>query len=121
MNSNCVSINSVFIGSNNRCVVIIIFIKKVGIVCFCQFCSSEFKSSCEYFRIVRKLVPRNRCPFAGRSVELLSYDVSSDNSVMYISAYDYATNAVIFGEINLSSMQFTEIPSETAYSTVRTF
>lgn len=64
----------------------------------------------------------SRCSgLSGRSVELLSYDVSSDNSVMYISAYDYATNAVIFGEINLASMQFTEIPSETAYDTVRTF
>lgn len=64
----------------------------------------------------------SRCSgLSGRSVELLSYDVSSDNLVMYISAYDYATNAVIFGEINLASMQFTEIPSDTAYDTVRTF
>lgn len=58
---------------------------------------------------------------SGRNVELLSYDVSSDNSTMYISALDYATNAVIFGKIDLTSKRFTEIPSDTSYGTVRTF
>jgi hypothetical protein len=58
---------------------------------------------------------------SGRNVELLSYDVSSDNSTMYISALDYATNAIIFGKIDLASKQFTEIPADTMYGTVRTF
>jgi len=58
---------------------------------------------------------------SGKNVELLSYDVSSDNSTMYISALDYATNAVIFGKINLATKQFAQIPANTSYGTIRTF
>lgn len=58
---------------------------------------------------------------SGKNVELLSYDVSSDSSTMYISALDYGTNAVIFGKINLATKKFTQIPADASYGTVRTF
>ena len=58
---------------------------------------------------------------SGKHVELYSYDISSDNTTMYISALDYATNDVIFGKIDLTSKKFTQIPADASYGTVRTF
>jgi len=58
---------------------------------------------------------------ASKNLEIQSYDVSSDGTTMFISALDYDTNAVIFGKIDLVTKVFTQIQSDTAYNTVRTF
>lgn len=58
---------------------------------------------------------------ASRDLEILSYDASTDNSILYFSALDYQTNSVIMGKIDLATKAFSEIPASTLYNMVRTF
>jgi len=59
--------------------------------------------------------------FFGKNLEILSYDVADDNSVMYFSALNYYTNAVVFGKIELDTMTFTEMPYGSTFSDISVF
>ncbi|MDY6933235.1 MAG: hypothetical protein SVZ03_03320 [Spirochaetota bacterium] len=55
------------------------------------------------------------------NMEILSYDIDDDNTTMYFSGLDYASNKVIFGKINISEGTFTEIEAEATFNTIRVF
>ena len=55
------------------------------------------------------------------SMEILSYDVDEDNTIMYFSGLDYATNRVIFGKIDIEAGTFTEIDADSTFNTIRVF
>lgn len=59
--------------------------------------------------------------FTGKELEILSYDVAEDNSMMYMSAFNYAENEVVFGQIDLSTKDFTQLKAESAFSNITVF
>ena len=58
---------------------------------------------------------------SGKMLEILNYDVSEDNQVLYFSALDYASNAVIVGKIDLFTKAYTPVQSATPYGIIRVY
>lgn len=60
--------------------------------------------------------------FSGKQLEILSYDVDDNNTMLYFSALNAMTNEVIFGKINLnSSMSYSAIDYGSAFSNITVF
>ena len=59
--------------------------------------------------------------FSTLGFEVLGYDVSKDNSILYFSALDYSTNSVIVGKIDLSTKAYTAMDADTAFDVIRAF
>ena len=60
--------------------------------------------------------------FTSTNLEILSYDVADDNSILYFSAFDYASNEVICGKVNLQSgMAFSDMEYDSTFSEITVF
>lgn len=58
---------------------------------------------------------------SGKMLEILSYDVTPNNSTLYFSALDYNSNEVIAGKIDLLTKAYSPIQSTTSFSIVRAY
>ena len=60
--------------------------------------------------------------FTGRELEILTFDVADDNTFLYFSALDYASNEVICGKVNLQSgMTYTNMDYDSTFSEITVF
>ncbi len=59
--------------------------------------------------------------FTGKNLQILTYDVADDNSVMYFSALDYFTNEVIFGKVDLTTMTYSDVDYSSTFSEITVF